>query len=69
MTEMVQLIIFFTAFLADIINIPINNIFSICLGISIIGFAFFIHLIKDKARIKFLKKIDIFNYREEFDAL
>ena len=55
--------------MTDIIYIPINSVFSICLAISIVGVAYFINLVKDKARIKFLKKIDIFNYREEFEAL
>lgn len=63
------MVIFFVAFLTGIIQIPLNNIFAICLAFSIIGVTLYINLMKNRARVKFLKKIDIFNYREEFDAL
>ena len=68
-TETCLLVIFLGSLLSDIIEIQLTPTF-------LVGFAFInlmsiigVHHIMSKVRINFLRKVDIFNYKKESDAL
>jgi hypothetical protein len=69
MTESIFFILFVIAFLSDIIKIELGIMFSIGLLMAIVGSSFFINKIRLIISEKFLRKVDIFNYRKEFEAL
>lgn len=68
-TESIGIIIYFVAFLSDAISIKLSNLFSTIFFLTIVAFVYCVNLVKCKAREIFLKKIDIFNYTYEDDAL
>ena len=68
-TESILIVLFFLALLADVITIELGVIFSLGLLISVIGISFFAIKIRTFISEKFLRKVDIFNYRFESDAL
>ena len=57
------------AFLADLIITSINTIYTIILFFTMVAAGYCILMVKIRCRESFLKKIDVFNYRYEFDAL
>jgi hypothetical protein len=61
--------LFFLAFLSDLITTNINALYVVMLFCSILGAGYCVIMIKTRCREAFLRKIDIFNYRYEFDAL
>lgn len=68
-TESIMLDLFVLAFICDIIHTELDGLFSICVLLSVIMIGLFANRLKNISREKFLRKIDIFNYRKEFDAL
>jgi hypothetical protein len=69
LTEAMQLVIFFVAFLTDVLIIELNYMFCLVFLLAIIGVIMFVWLMKNRAREKFLHKIDIFNYKYETEAM
>ena len=69
LTESVQLVIFFVAFLTDVLDIELNNMFCLVFLLTIVGVLLFIWQMKNTAKEKFLEKIDIFNYKYENEAM
>ena len=57
------------AFFADLIDTAINTIYTVILFLSMLAVGYCILMIKIRCREAFLRKIDVFNYRYEFDAL
>ena len=68
-TESILMILFLLAFLADLIHIQLGVLFSLGLLVSALAVSFFINKIRTFLAEKFLRKVDIFNYRFEFEAL
>ena len=68
-SDSVLLVFFFAAFVCDLINTHIDGLFSLALVFSVLGLSLFALMIQNQYRERFLQKIDIFNYRYEFDAL
>lgn len=61
--------LFLLAFLSDLITTNLNATYTVLLFCVIIASGYTVIMIKTWTREQFLKKIDIFNYRYEFDAL
>ena len=68
-TESILIVLFFLALLADILDIELGVIFALGMLISIVGISFFVNKVRSFISEKFLRKVDIFNYRFEFEAL
>jgi len=68
-TESVLVIFFLGALLADVLIIPLNELFLLCFFVVTVMAAIFVKQVKSRVRKRFLRKIDIFNYRREDEAL
>ena len=69
LTETITLLTFFVAFLCDRMEIMLDSLFLFIFIISAFAVSIGMKMIFNKAKEQFLTKIDIFNYKLEYDAL
>ena len=68
-TETTMMVIFMGSLTSDLIEVPLNTSFLAGFMIFILGTILVVSYVKHKMRYLFLKKVDIFNYTKEEDAL
>lgn len=70
-SESILALLFFLAFLCDLIlHVPLGTLFTIALVLCIIAIGYFVVIVQNQINESFiLKKVDIFSYTSEMEAL